>query len=69
MHCEVVDLKLPRMTEVEKTMENRRLAVNELMKRIHDVYWKVEKRGNIKQTDAFINKLNDRLEPVLNKEN
>ena len=69
LHREVVELKVPRMTEVEKAMENRRLAVNELMERMRDVYWRVEKRGNIKQTGAFINELKDCLEPVLNKEN
>ena len=38
IYHEVVDLKVPRMTEVEKAIENRRLAVNELMERMHDVY-------------------------------
>ena len=38
MHREVVNLEVPRMTEVEKAMENRRLAVSELMERMRDVY-------------------------------
>ena len=69
IHREVVDLKVLRMIEVEKAIENRRLAVNELMERMRDVYWRVEKRGNIKQTGAFINELKDCLKPVLNREN
>ena len=69
MHRELVDLEIPRMTEAEKAMENRRLAVSELTERMRDVYWRVEERGNIEQTGAFINELKDRLEPVLNKEN
>ena len=59
IYHKVVDLKVSRMTKVKKAMENQQLAINELIERMHDVYWKVEDRVNIKQTDAFINELKD----------
>ena len=43
--------------------------MSELMERMHDVYWRVEERDNIEQTDAFINELKDHLKSVLNREN
>ncbi|PKY47195.1 hypothetical protein RhiirA4_421207 [Rhizophagus irregularis] len=63
IHCELVDLEVPvfKMTEAEKAMENRWLAVSELTERIRDIYWRVKKK-----TGAFISKLKNRLEPVLN---
>jgi len=69
MHRELVDLKVSRMIEAEKAIENRQLAVSELTERMCDVYWRVEERGNIEQTGVFINELKDHLEPVLNREN
>ena len=69
MHRELVDLEVPRMTEAEKAIENQRLAVSELTERMRNIYWRVEERGNIEQTGAFINELKDRLKPVLNREN
>ncbi|CAB4490569.1 unnamed protein product [Rhizophagus irregularis] len=68
IHRELVDLEVPvfKMTEAEKAMENRRLAVSELTERIRDIYWRVEERGDKKKTGAFISELKNRLEPVLN---
>ena len=59
MHRELVNLEVSRITEAEKAMENRRLAVSELTKRMHDVYWRIGERGNIEQTGAFIKELKD----------
>jgi hypothetical protein len=68
IHRGLVDLEVFRMTEAEKAIENRRLAISELMERIRDIYWRVEERGNIEQTGAFIRELKDRIEPVLNNQ-
>ena len=68
IHHELVDLEVSRMTEAEKATENRQLAISELMERVHDIYWRVEERGNIEQTGAFIRELKDRIEPVLNNQ-
>jgi len=38
MHRELVDLEVPRMSEAEKAIENRQLAVSELTERMRDVY-------------------------------
>ena len=38
------------------------------MERVCDIYWRVEERGNIEQTGAFIRELKDRIEPVLNNQ-
>jgi hypothetical protein len=70
IHHESVDLEVPisQITKAEKAMKNRRLTISKLMKRIRDIYWKVEERSNTEQTDAFIRELKDRLEPVLNNQ-
>ena len=68
MHRELVELEAPKMTEAEKAMENRRLAINELTERMRDIYWRVEERGNTEQTSLFIKELNDRLGSVLNNQ-
>jgi len=68
MHRELVELEVPRMTEAEKALENRRLAVSELMERVRDIYWRVEENGDTEQTGSFIRELKDRLEPVLNNQ-
>ncbi|CAG8791625.1 4530_t:CDS:2, partial [Cetraspora pellucida] len=41
---ELIEVRKPQRTEVEKATENRHLVVNELIERMHDVYWRV-KRG------------------------
>lgn len=68
IHRELVDLEVPvfKITEAERAMENRRLAVSELTERIRDMYWRVEERGDTEKTGAFISELKNSLEPVLN---
>ena len=66
MHRELIEIEEPKKTEAEKAAENRRLAVNELMERTRDIYWRVEERNNPEQTYAFIQELNTCLESVLN---
>ncbi|RGB41571.1 hypothetical protein C1646_751999 [Rhizophagus diaphanus] len=61
----LVNLEVPRMTEAEKATENRQLAVSELMKRVHDMYWRVEKTEH---TEFWISKtlpLQSESPPVL----
>ena len=67
--CELIEVRRPQRTEAEKAMENRHLVVNELIERICDTYWRVEKKGNITQTNAFVQELGTNLEPGLNKNN
>ncbi len=68
IHHELVKLEVPRITEAEKVLENRWLAVSELMERMCDIYWRVEEKGNTDQTNSFIRKLKDSLEPFLNNQ-
>ena len=62
-HRELV--KIFEQTEQQKKVENRKLTVNELIERIRDGYWRVEERGNVKQTEAYINLLETSLEPII----
>lgn len=64
-HREIVEIDAPERTEAERASDNRRLAVNELMERTRDVYWKIEGNGNENQTNAFIGDLRSHLEPIL----
>ena len=68
IYRELVELEVPRMTEAEKALENRRLAVSELIERTRDIYWRVEEKGDTDQTNSFIRKLKDSLEPFLNNQ-
>ena len=68
IHCELVELEVPRITEAEKALENWQLVISELMKRTCDIYWRVEKKGNTDQTNSFIRKLKDNLESFLNNQ-
>jgi hypothetical protein len=40
MHYELVEVDSPEKTEAERAAENRRLAINELMERTRDAYWR-----------------------------
>ena len=53
-------------TEEEKRAENRRLAVNELTERLLNKYYGVEERGGADQAEAFIEKLEASLNPIIN---
>lgn len=66
---ELIEVRRPQKTEVEKAAESRRLAVNELIERIRDVYWRVEEEGNSAQTNTFVRELNAHVGPVLNNQN
>ncbi|RIB12096.1 hypothetical protein C2G38_2201621 [Gigaspora rosea] len=66
MNHELVDVIMPERTEAERAAENRHLAINELMERACDAYWKVEEKGNSEQTNAFIRELKVRMDSVLN---
>ncbi|RIB13185.1 hypothetical protein C2G38_2041185 [Gigaspora rosea] len=64
-HREIVEVDAPERTKAERASDNQRLAVNELMERMRDVYWKIEENGVENQTNAFIGDLRSRLEPIL----
>jgi hypothetical protein len=55
----LVILEVSKMTEVEKEMENRKLAISELTERMRDIYWRVKDRSNAEQTATFISKLRE----------
>ena len=52
-------------TEEEREAERRRVTVNELMERTRDQYWRVEERGDIERSQAFVRLLESSLEDVL----
>ncbi|RIB21156.1 hypothetical protein C2G38_2034618 [Gigaspora rosea] len=64
-HCEIVELDALEKTEAEKASDNRRSAVNEFIERTRDVYWRIEKKGDEEQTNAFVRDLKSRLVSVL----
>ncbi|RIB14288.1 hypothetical protein C2G38_2195574 [Gigaspora rosea] len=65
MHHEVVEVDISEKDKAEGASKHRQLVVNELMERTRDVYWRIEERGDEKQTGAFIRDLKSRLEPIL----
>jgi hypothetical protein len=61
----LVEVERVEQTEEERGVENRRVAVNELMERTRDQYWRVEERGDIERSQAFVRLLESSLEDVL----
>lgn len=55
--------------ERQKEAENRKLTVNELTERIRDGYWRVEERGDVRQTETYINMLETSLDPIITQFN
>ncbi len=64
-HREAVIERAPGKPEAERDAERRRLAVNELMERVRDRYWRIEER-NTEEAVAFVNQLDNLLNPILN---
>ncbi|CAG8792646.1 43182_t:CDS:1, partial [Gigaspora margarita] len=64
-HCEIVELNAPEKSKAEKASDNQRSAVNELMERTRDVYWRIKKKGDEEQMYAFVRDLKSCLDPVL----
>ncbi|RHZ68590.1 hypothetical protein Glove_294g103 [Diversispora epigaea] len=65
---ELVEIELPKKTEAEKAMENRRSTINELIERTRNAYWRVEEKGNAVQKSTFIETLKASLGSILNAE-
>ncbi|RHZ83995.1 hypothetical protein Glove_86g101 [Diversispora epigaea] len=65
---ELVEIELPKKTEAEKAMENRRSTINELIERTRNAYWRVEEKGNAVQKSTFIEMLKASLGSILNAE-
>ncbi|RHZ71905.1 hypothetical protein Glove_249g13 [Diversispora epigaea] len=63
---QLVEVDMSEKIISEKAAENQRLAVNELMERTRDVYWKIEEKGDDKQTGIFLEELKSRLDHILN---
>ncbi|CAG8709186.1 12873_t:CDS:2, partial [Cetraspora pellucida] len=55
---ELVEVEVPEKSEAEKATENRRMAVNELMEQVRDMYWWVEEKGDVEQANSFMRELN-----------
>ncbi|RHZ57425.1 hypothetical protein Glove_388g20 [Diversispora epigaea] len=64
-HQELIMVDILEETKAKRAAENRRLAINELMERTRDMYWRVEEKGDERQTGAFLEKLQTCLEPIL----
>ena len=62
----LIEVQEIEQTEAEREAECRRLMVNELMERTRDLYWRVEERGNVERTQAFVQFLKSSLEDVFN---
>ncbi|RHZ47925.1 hypothetical protein Glove_564g10 [Diversispora epigaea] len=46
MHHELVEVDISEEIKAEKAAENQRLAINEFMEKIRDIYWRVEKKSH-----------------------
>jgi len=66
-HCELV--KIFEQTNQQKEAENRKLTINELTERIRDCYWRVEEKGDVKQTKIYIQILETYLDPIITQFN
>ncbi|RHZ77856.1 hypothetical protein Glove_170g30 [Diversispora epigaea] len=66
MHHESVEVDISEKIKAGRAAENRRLAINELMEKTRDIYWRVEEKGDEKQTGALLEELKSCLEPILN---
>ncbi|RIB04494.1 hypothetical protein C2G38_2254352 [Gigaspora rosea] len=55
-HRKLVRIEFPEKNEIDKAAENRRLTVNELMKRTCNEYWSIEESGDEKKKAEFIQK-------------
>ena len=64
---EIVRIEIPKRTEAEKALENRRSVMNELMERTRNAYWRVEDEGSPEEKLEFIKHLKGSLEHILNK--
>ncbi|RHZ80577.1 hypothetical protein Glove_134g166 [Diversispora epigaea] len=65
---ELGEIELPKKTEAEKAMENRRSTINELIERTRNAYWRVEEKENAVQKSTFIETLKASLGSILNAE-
>ncbi|RIB22376.1 hypothetical protein C2G38_2174139 [Gigaspora rosea] len=61
----IVEVDAPEKTEAERASDNRRSAINELMKRTRDVYWRIEEKGDRERINAFVKDLKSLLGPIL----
>ena len=59
------ELVMVEQTEQQKEAESRKLTVNELTERIRDGYWRVEERGDVKRTEAYVHMLETSLDPII----
>ena len=64
---EIVRIEIPKRTEAEKALENRRSVMNELMERTRNTYWRVEDEESSEEKLEFIKHLKGSLEHILNK--
>ena len=64
---EIVTIEIPKKTEADKALENRRSVVNELMERTRNAYWRIEDEGSPEEKTEFIKNLKSSLEHILNK--
>jgi hypothetical protein len=53
--------------EQQKSAEDRRIAVNNLTKRMHDRYYHVEKTGNTEMTQSFISMLEASVDSIISR--
>ncbi|CAG8522172.1 28825_t:CDS:2 [Gigaspora margarita] len=58
----IVEIELPKKTEVEKAAENRHSTVYELIEKTRNTYWRIEDNDDVGQKSAFIEALKSSLE-------
>ena len=62
----VVEVEELEHTEEERAAESRRFAVGGLMERTRDQYWRIEERGDVERSQAFVRLLESRLADIFN---
>jgi hypothetical protein len=59
------ELVIIERTEQQKEADKRKLTVNELTERIRDGYWRVEERGDVSRTEAYVHMLETSLDSII----
>ncbi|RHZ86839.1 hypothetical protein Glove_43g6 [Diversispora epigaea] len=68
-HRELINFEILEKNENDRAAENRKLTVNELMKRTRNEYWNIEENGDEKEKREFLERLKTCLDPILKKNN
>ena len=67
-HREMIELPEPFETRVQREARHRRQALDEILERVRDRYFREEDGGNVDRAALFIARLMATVEPILDAE-